>query len=99
MLGLVPDPFLFHSTNRFRYQHTCCILKAIGAAEQKGSGLRDYARLYFQSAVSATVVEMAQVEVCTAPYFLFVTAATDRPGINGRLLTDCTKLHAWLRPG
>ena len=56
MLGLVSQvrPFLFHSTNRFQYRHMCCMLKAIGAAEQKGSGLRDYA--------SATVVEMAQVE-------------------------------------
>ena len=32
---------------------------------------------YCQSAASATVVETAQVKACTAPYFLFVTAATD----------------------
>ena len=42
-------------------------------------------------AVSATVAEMAQVEAHTIPYFLFVTAATDRSGINGRLLADHTK--------
>ena len=43
---------------------------------------------YCQSAASATVAETAQVEARTAHYFLFVTAATDRPGINGRLLAD-----------
>ena len=31
---------------------------------------------YCWSAASATIAEMAQVEVHTAPYFLFVTAAT-----------------------
>ena len=34
---------------------------------------------YCQSAASATVAETAEVEARTAPYFLFVTAATDRP--------------------
>ena len=34
---------------------------------------------YYQSAVSATVAETAQVEACTAPYFLFVTAAMNQP--------------------
>ena len=37
---------------------------------------------YCQSAALATVAETAQVEACMAPYFLFVTAATDQPGIN-----------------
>ena len=37
---------------------------------------------YCRSAALATVAETAQVEARTAPYFLFVTAATDRPGIN-----------------
>ena len=34
---------------------------------------------YCQSAALATVVEMPQVEVHTATYFLFVTAAADQP--------------------
>ena len=38
---------------------------------------------YGQSAVSATVAEVAQVEAHTAAYFLFVTAATDRPSMAG----------------
>ena len=42
-------------------------------------------------AVSATVAEIAQVQAHTIPYFLFDTAATDRSGINGRLLADHTK--------
>ena len=44
-----------------------------------------------QSAASKTVAETAEVEARTAPYFLFVTVATDRPGINGRLPADRTK--------
>ena len=32
---------------------------------------------YGQSAALATVAEVAQVEACTAAYFLFVTAVTD----------------------
>ena len=39
-------PFLFHSTDRFQYKlsltSACRILKAIGAVERKGSGLRNY---------------------------------------------------------
>ena len=34
---------------------------------------------YCQSAASATIVETPQVEVHTATYFLFVTAAMDLP--------------------
>ena len=45
---------------------------------------------YCQSAALATVAETTQVEAHTAPY-LFVTAATDQVGINGRLLADRTK--------
>ena len=46
---------------------------------------------YCQSAVSATVVETAQVEAHMAHYFLFVTGAMKRPGIKGRLLADHIK--------
>ena len=38
---------------------------------------------YGQSAASGTVAEVAQVEAHTAAYFMFVTAATDRPSIAG----------------
>ena len=38
---------------------------------------------YCQSAASATIEESAQVEARTAPYFLFVMAATDRPSTAG----------------
>ena len=38
-----------------------------------------------------TVAETAHVKARMAPHFLFVTAATGRPGINGRLLADGTK--------
>ena len=38
---------------------------------------------YGQSAASGTVAEVAQVEAHTAAYFMFVTAATDRPSMAG----------------
>ena len=38
---------------------------------------------YGQSAVSATIAEVAQVEARTGAYFLFVTAATDRQSTAG----------------
>ena len=45
---------------------------------------------YCRSAALTTVVETAQVEARTAPYFLFVTAATDRTSMPAGLLTDRT---------
>ena len=40
--SLASQTFSFYSADCFLYWHTDRILKVIGVAEQKGSGLRDY---------------------------------------------------------